>query len=146
MSYALARIKKGVGGLNVYSGPGGDKNLWRDAIEPHGVYIQTVGMPMVRLRGVDWVEVMYQRPSSKPERGWVAEHCLDIDWQTFKGTVHEAQVEYEKSVSFPKPPDTPRIDLREFVPPRYGPGFWLTVGFGALLAVIFLAKLYFHMN
>lgn len=145
MSYALVRVKQGLGGLNVRDAP--DGNII-DAIEPHGVHIQTVGLPMIMKNGRDWVEVTYTRPRMKPERGWIAEHCVHIDWQTLKGTVHEAQEDYLQSVKFPKaPPDIPKFD-RECMP-EIGPiiprGLWVVFGLALLCVLGVLFKAFLHI-
>lgn len=146
MSYALVSVKQGLGGVNIHDGPDGDII---DAIEPHGVYIQTVGTPVIVKRGIPWREVTYSRPHQKPERGWLSERCVDIHWQTFKGTVHEAQEEHLKSVSFPRqPPDIPHFDGMPECEPIIRPiprGMWLVLGLATLCVLGVLFKAYWHI-
>lgn len=149
MTVLIAHLKHGLGGLNVYKAPGGHKVDWRDAIEPT-VWMQPIG-PTVKEDKIDWLEVTYARTRERPQRGWVRKDLLDImdDPKFPDASVHEKQVAYEKSISFPKPPDIPRFD-REFMP-ETDPimsrrGFWLLVCFGGLVVAVFLAKLFLHIS
>lgn len=146
MNYAILHLKKELGGLTIHKWPDGPPS---DEIEPT-VWMQWVGTPKVATGLVTWMEVTYSRPRGLRQRGWVAEHLVDIiKDKMFKEnmTVHERQVEYVKSVSFPKPPDIPHIE-RDWMPetdpimPRRG--YWLVVGLSLLVACIALAKIYLH--
>jgi hypothetical protein len=139
MNYAIVQVKEGLDGLNVHAHPGSMPPI--DAIEPD-VWMQYVGTPTVAEGLTTWMEVTYAR--AKPHdgklcRGWVARHLVEIvkdKMFTENLSVHDRQVEYENSVSFPKAPnstDLPVIDLEEFLFPSLFTPERIIIGIYALL-------------
>jgi hypothetical protein len=145
MKYVL-QVKKGLGGLNIHKDPDG-KII--DAIEP-SVWLQWVGTPEVPLGLTTWIEVTYSRPRGLQQRGWIAKHLVDFHRDRLfreNVTVHEHQEEYRKSVSFPKPPDIPRIELPECGPiiPAIPRGLWIVFGLAVLCVFGLLFKAFLHI-
>lgn len=124
-------------GLKVRLGPGQDYKVI-DALDPK-MTIQLLG-PEVKKGAITWVEHTYTRSGDKPCRGWSSLKWLDVydDPQFDTGeTVHERQVRYEKSVTFPQQDEPAILDTARRAAFR-----WFDLFVAILPAILVLSLLY----